>query len=157
MIYFMLNDLCNPTDKDFNASWKFGGLPLYFDGLMALAFTRAAEKKKTLASVSYGPDFLIISGLNIVLYVLSLSNTMICMRTPIYSLPYQRNHLCWQSTYPANPGALVNLHLSPAPIFLQERSDRALVLWSFFYTYDFSIHFQCIFWKYPNMRIFRID
>lgn len=41
------------------------------------------RRERQPSSVSYGPDFLIITGLNIVMHVPSLSNTIIRLRTPI--------------------------------------------------------------------------
>ena len=83
MIYFVLNDLRRPAGKGFDACLDFGGLPLHFDGLIAFAFSWGAQQRKTTSSASYDHDFLIISGLNIVIYVPSLSNTITRLRTPI--------------------------------------------------------------------------
>ncbi len=83
MIYFVLNDLRRPACKSFDSSLEFGGFSLHFNGLIAFAFSCGAQQRKTTSSASYDHDFLIISGLNIVIYVPSLSNTIIFLRTPI--------------------------------------------------------------------------
>ena len=83
MVYLMLNDLYRPAGEGSDASLEFGDLPPHFNDLIAFAFSWGAQQRKTTSSASYGPDFLIISGLNIVIYVHSLSNTIIRLRTPI--------------------------------------------------------------------------
>lgn len=62
---------------------KFGSFPLHFYNLISFIFSSAAEQERHPSSVSYGHDFLIISGWNIVVYVPSLSNTIIRLCTPI--------------------------------------------------------------------------
>ena len=47
MINLMLNYLRRPAGEGFDASLKIGGLPLNFDGLIALAGAGTAEKGKT--------------------------------------------------------------------------------------------------------------
>ena len=47
MIHLMLNDLCRPAGEVFRAYLHIQGLILHLDGLIALAFTRAAEKRQT--------------------------------------------------------------------------------------------------------------
>lgn len=42
MIHFMLDDLCRPTGKGFDARLEFSRLPLHFDGFVALARARTA-------------------------------------------------------------------------------------------------------------------
>lgn len=83
MVYLMLNGLYRPAGEGSDASLEFGDLPPHFNDLIAFAFSWGAQQRKTTSSASYGPDFLIISGLNIVIYVPSLSNTIIRLRTPI--------------------------------------------------------------------------
>lgn len=83
MTYFVLDNLCCPVDEGPDASLGFGSLPFDFDGMIAFALARIASRDRQPSSVSYGPDFLIISGLNIIIYVPSLSNTIIRLRTPI--------------------------------------------------------------------------
>ena len=83
MIYFALNDLRRPACKSFDSSLEFGGFSLHFNGLIAFAFSCGAQQRKTTSSASYDHDFLIISGLNIVIYVPSLPNTITRLRTPI--------------------------------------------------------------------------
>lgn len=73
MVNFMLNDLYRPASESSDSSLELGDLPLHFDGLIAFAFAGASEQRKTTFSASYDPDFLIISGLNIIIYVPSLS------------------------------------------------------------------------------------
>ena len=80
---FVLNDLRRPACKSFDSSLEFGGFSLHFNGLIAFAFSWGAQQRKTTSSASYDHDFLIISGLNIVIYVPSLSNTITRLRTPI--------------------------------------------------------------------------
>lgn len=91
MIYFVLNDLRRPACKSFDSSLEFGGFSLHFNGLIAFAFSWGAQQRKTTSSASYDHDFLIISGLNIVIYVPSLSNTITRLRTPTIfaSIPTQ--------------------------------------------------------------------
>lgn len=83
MIDFMLNYLRRPIGEGFDSDFEFCGLPSNFNSLITFAFVGDAQQRKTTSSPSYGPDFLIISGLNIVIYVPSLSNTIIRLRTPI--------------------------------------------------------------------------
>lgn len=45
MIYFVLNDLCGPTGKGFDAGLKFGSLPLYFDGFVTLTRTWTTKER----------------------------------------------------------------------------------------------------------------
>ena len=47
MIYFVLNDLRRPAGEVFRARLHVQGLILHLDGLIALAFTGAAEKRQT--------------------------------------------------------------------------------------------------------------
>ena len=95
MIYFVLNDLRRPACKSFDSSLEFGGFSLHFNGLIAFAFSCGAQQRKTTSSASYDHDFLIISGLNIVIYVPSLSNTITRLRTPIIfaTIPTQLSSL----------------------------------------------------------------
>lgn len=47
MVNFVLNYLCSPTGKSFDASLKLNGLPLYFNRFITFARSWTAEKRQT--------------------------------------------------------------------------------------------------------------
>ena len=50
MVNFVLDYLCGPTGKGFDASLKLGGLPLNFNGLVTLAGAGTAQQGKAALS-----------------------------------------------------------------------------------------------------------
>ena len=69
MIHFMLYDLHCPAGVGFHLCSQLQRLILNLDDLIAFALTGASRSDRQLSSVSYTPSFLIISGLNITVYV----------------------------------------------------------------------------------------
>ena len=65
MVNFVLNDLSRPADKSLDTGLKLLVLPLDFNGLVAFTRAWATEQGKTTLFRVYGPDILMISGLNI--------------------------------------------------------------------------------------------
>ena len=51
MVKFMLNDLCRPAGKCFDARLELLILPLHLDGLVALCFPRAGQRQAALLRV----------------------------------------------------------------------------------------------------------
>lgn len=48
MIHLVMNDLRQTVGKGSDASLEFSGLPLYFDSLIAFAFSGASVQRKTI-------------------------------------------------------------------------------------------------------------
>lgn len=87
MVNFILNDLCHPTGKVFRTGLRFQDLTLRLDGLIVLALTWVSENRQTAIIGIVCPFFLMISGLNITMYLearsLSSRKAIMRLRTPI--------------------------------------------------------------------------